>query len=250
MALIACSIIFIIISIGLQFGHAQTSGACQGDNFGDAGDFDLYILEQSWPAKFCDNQPSRGCKQPTPYMRVNLTIHGLWPSYTTQRRGSKWPQCCATTEGVEMEANVFHRFSSRLQNSWPDFKKAQVSPRNSIWEYEWGKHGTCAGTTQMEYFEAALDMSDELGTPPPINLAARGGGQGSTVAKHAVEAHYGNGPCVVGQDCMVVLECQDGELLSVTTCWDTNYNSIMCPLSIIQGKQRRKCPQSIFILTL
>jgi ribonuclease I len=63
---------------------------CNGDDYGNSGDFDLYILSQSWSAEFCfPSSHSRypGCKSPTAWQRVNLTLHGLWPQYTTAQSG-------------------------------------------------------------------------------------------------------------------------------------------------------------------
>jgi len=251
MHLVGCCIALIIVG-AWQHIKAQVLGfanVCQGEEYGDAGDFDLYILQQTWPAKFCDDEPqSVSCQQPTPFMRVNVTIHGLWPSYFSSRNGNKWPQCCRTRHGVSMSPTVFQPLSPRLQQLWPDFKRPHAtSPRNSIWDYEWGKHGTCADTTQLDYFHTALDMAEELGTPPSVVSRGRSG-NGGAVRKSDVESHYGS-PCVGNQACMVVLECDNGALSSVNTCWNMNHQSIMCPAPIVQSKSRRKCPPSILVLS-
>jgi len=221
---------------------------CNGDDFGEAGDFDLYVLQQSWPAKFCDSERSRACTQPTSYMRVNMTIHGLWPTYSSSRDGNNWPQCCGTQHGAVMQDSVLHPLSSRLQQLWPDFKRPNANAAlNTIWDYEWGKHGTCAGITQMEYFRHALDMADSLGTPPTVMSRGRSGNDGS-VQRLDVESYYAGSACPSNQPCMVVLECEDGELATVNTCWSKNHKPILCPASIVQSRSRRKCPASIHIL--
>jgi ribonuclease I len=62
--------------------------ACDGDDHGTAGDFELYVLSQSWSAEFCySHREYPGCVNPTPWQRVNLTLHGLWPQYSTDRAG-------------------------------------------------------------------------------------------------------------------------------------------------------------------
>jgi len=252
MALIKYAIALIIVAIWIQSSHAGLSypDKCQGDNYGDAGDFDLYVLQQTWPAKYCDSDQGRACQQPTPYMRVNMTIHGYWPTYSSSRSGNKWPQCCGTLQGVQMLDSVFHPLAARLRQLWPDFKRPNAnSAANTIWDYEWGKHGTCADITQLDYFHATLDTADMLGTTATVMSRGRSGNSGA-VQRNDLESHYsGGGPCTPNQPCKVVLECEGGDLASVNTCWNKNHKRISCPVSFIQSKSRGKCPASIRILS-
>jgi ribonuclease I len=61
------------------------------------GDFDSFVLEQSWQPTFCAGEHYPGCVQPTEYMKTHLTLHGLWPQYDKSRGGATYPQNCATT---------------------------------------------------------------------------------------------------------------------------------------------------------
>ena len=67
---------------------SSSQDACDGDDHGTAGDFDVYVLAQSWSAEFCySHRDYPGCIKPTSWQRVNLTLHGLWPQYSTDRGG-------------------------------------------------------------------------------------------------------------------------------------------------------------------
>ena len=67
---------------------SPSEDACDGDDRGTAGDFELYVLSQSWSAEFCySHRDYPGCINPTAWQRVNLTLHGLWPQYSKDREG-------------------------------------------------------------------------------------------------------------------------------------------------------------------
>ena len=66
-----------------------SADACDGDDYGTAGDFSFYLLVQEWSAEFCYSHSSyAGCKSPTAFMKVNLTLHGLWPQYSSEEDGN------------------------------------------------------------------------------------------------------------------------------------------------------------------
>jgi len=72
----------------------QPSKLCNGC----PGDFDSYVLEQSWQPEFCHGHGAQfpGCvtHNSSAYMVDHLTLHGLWPQYSAARSGSSYPFNC------------------------------------------------------------------------------------------------------------------------------------------------------------
>ena len=66
----------------------SSSSTCSGGAHGSAGEFDLYVLSQSWSPQYCSSYSDYpGCQQPTDWQQTNLTLHGLWPQYSAEQDG-------------------------------------------------------------------------------------------------------------------------------------------------------------------
>ena len=63
-----------------------------------AGDFDVYLLAQSWAPHFCCQHADRCHTVPWAFSARNLSLHGLWPNYDPLKHlGYEWPQYCNVT---------------------------------------------------------------------------------------------------------------------------------------------------------
>ena len=71
------------------------SSVCSGGSRGTAGEFDIYVLAQSWSPEYCGSSSTfskyPGCVSPTAWQKTNLTMHGLWPQYSTEQGGYSQP---------------------------------------------------------------------------------------------------------------------------------------------------------------
>lgn len=224
--------------------HVAAGDACNGDDFGTAGQFDFYVFALSWPAQFCQqHQDWPGCEQPTEWQSHNLTLHGLWPNFRSPQSGHSWPQCCPSRFGSNIDPNVFNSLESDLQLYWPNEQDPSGGDlQNSLWNHEWGKHGTCSGLDQRTYLTTAMQLLQNLGTPAVI-----GNNIGNNCQLSDLQAAFGGSGCTVGSDCIVGFNCanQNGQLYlsGVTTCWDKNFNQITCPAAVL-GSQGRQCTAS------
>jgi ribonuclease T2 len=109
------------------------------------GDFDFYVLSLSWSPSHCETT-----ERPDPTQcdvaGKGFVVHGLWPQY---ERG--YPEYCTET--------------SRLPRSIVASVADLMSPGLS--EYQWEKHGVCAGLRPERYFDLvrrayeAVDIPDE-----------------------------------------------------------------------------------------
>ena len=98
-----------------------------------AGDFDFYVLALTWSPSYCENarRPDpRQCNLDIP----GFVVHGLWPQY---ERG--YPQYCAS--------NLPRRLPSSTISGISD-----VIPSPGAVQYQWEKHGICAGLRPELYF--------------------------------------------------------------------------------------------------
>eukprot|EP00924_Labyrinthula_sp_SR-Ha-C_P008077 maker-scaffold_11-snap-gene-2.33-mRNA-1 protein AED:0.20 eAED:0.20 QI:213/0.5/0.33/1/1/1/3/0/117 len=58
------------------------------------GEFDFYILAQSWSPSFCCKNPKRCATINLEWSRTHLCLHGVWPSYLRQIDGRSFPSNC------------------------------------------------------------------------------------------------------------------------------------------------------------
>jgi ribonuclease T2 len=201
---------------------------------GCPGNFDSYVLEQSWQPEFCHGQHYPGCSHPAPgaYMAHHLTLHGLWPQYSAARSGSTYPFNCSSTKFDPAALDKVPGGRAALIEYWPNVKSATTdwTAYQGFWTHEWGKHGTCTGLSQRDYMTAALDQLQKLGTPAVITDSI---GK-APVPKAKIQAAYGGAK-------RVSLSCGGGQYLSqVATCWALDKAShlpaeqIDCPPSVLQ----------------
>jgi ribonuclease T2 len=218
---------------------AQTD-PCGGDDYGTAGQFDFYVFAQSWPAQFCQaHQSWPGCSSPTQWQAHNLTLHGMWPNYNQPQSGHSWPQCCQSQYGSDIDPQVAAELMTEFQTYWPNEEDPSGGDlSNSLWNHEWGKHGTCSGLDQKTYFSTAMNVELSMPTPDVITQNI-----GNSCALSDLQAAYGAQQCDEGGDCIAGFNCQsqNGQLYlaGVTTCWDTTFTQITCPAAVLssQGKQ-------------
>ena len=72
------------------------------------------------------------------------TVHGLWP---------QWGEWCA---GPPFSSKAIEPLAPELAKYWPSC--AGGDNATQFHEHEWLKHGTCAGTSEFDYFSAALAL--------------------------------------------------------------------------------------------
>lgn len=217
---------------------SASSDACKGDDFGTAGEFGYYVFQQSWPAEFCFSHNYPGCQNPTEEMRANLTIHGLWPNYNSPEDGHNWPQCCPNKQPY-LEQTTLDQLENILDVYWPNEQNPHPTTssaiNSSLWSHEWGKHGTCSGVDQIEYFESSLQVHKNINTPAIIRKAAQSGG--GSVDRTSLEKYYTGSSqgCVSGSACMVGIGCSGNYLSDITTCWTTDLQPMECPWSTLSS---------------
>ena len=60
------------------------------------GDFDVYLLAQTWAPSFCCERTDRCSTVPWAFSAKHLSLHGLWPGFVSPRNGDTYPASCAT----------------------------------------------------------------------------------------------------------------------------------------------------------
>lgn len=108
---------------------AALSSASLAD--GRPGDFDFYVLALSWSPSYCETA-SRPDPEQCESGDKGFVVHGLWPQY---ERG--YPDYCENTP----------RLPRSIVASIADLMPASLA------DYEWQKHGTCAGMRPERYFD-------------------------------------------------------------------------------------------------
>jgi len=112
-----------------------------------SGDFDYLVLALSWSPTYCASPAgANDNSQCAPGRRFAFVVHGLWPQYN-----KGWPQDCPTDEGWVEENTI---------RSMMD-----IMPSKKLIIHEWKKHGTCAGVSQLSYFNAIRAIFSKVRIP-------------------------------------------------------------------------------------
>ena len=166
---------------------ARSHGGCDDGVRARDRAFDMWELARSWTPGYCASS-KRACAArecATNVMEPTLTLHGLWPSFSTpvdfgSRDGCYWPQNCEKPSWYPSDAPwAFDR------RSVPPGRTAErLAPRGRrrFGRRERAKHGTCAawvdargtspGMTQVEFMNATFRLAEALGTPRALTDAA------------------------------------------------------------------------------
>jgi len=242
--------IVLALAILAVFACDVNADSCGGKDFGTAGDFDFYVFAQSWSAQFCTTKPNiPGCTNPTNWQQTNLTLHGMWPNYNSQRSGHGWPQCCQSKYGSDIDPSVVADLLPALQLYWPNEQDPSGSKlSSSLWAHEWNKHGTCSGLPQKAYLQEAMTIQLQIPTPSVITNNV-----GGSCKLKDLQAAYGATDCLSGGDCIVAFNCASDSgklyLSSVTTCWDQFYKQIRCPASVLSSQGKQCTNDDVYILS-
>eukprot|EP00962_Isochrysis_galbana_P028127 scaffold8866_cov96-Isochrysis_galbana.AAC.2 len=207
----------------------------------EPGDFDLYVLAQSWAPLFCCQKADRCTTVSWAFSARHLSLHGLWPAYSAPRpdgskRGAPSPLSC--DDRSALAASQLPREYVDLAPSFtkwnPAAHRAEVG---DLAKHEWKKHGTCSGLGPDAYFAAALEAMKRLpgdrGTPPAIT--AHVGGQ---VDAAQLRAQYSRRVAVRGDGA-----CR---LSEVTSCWAKGPGGAVgpqvdCPAHVMAGRDSPRC---------
>jgi ribonuclease I len=135
------------------------------------GDFDIYVLAQTWAPQFCCTKSDRCTTVSWAYSARHLSLHGLWPAYSVPcDKGADRPSPSPTDCAVKASL-VFDQLPREYIDLAPAFTKwnnelhrAEVG---KLARHEWQKHGTCSGLDPPQYFEEALRAMQA----PPLALA-------------------------------------------------------------------------------
>ncbi|CAM9405120.1 unnamed protein product, partial [Discosporangium mesarthrocarpum] len=113
----------------------------------------------------CYHTSFPGCKKPRTFWEDNLTIHGLWPDYGD----GTYPTTCTSEPYSHEEAVSKVGGLEELEIYWPNIQVDESDAKyDSFWQHEWTKHGTCTGLSQVHYFEATVNLLQEISTPDTL----------------------------------------------------------------------------------
>jgi|SaaInlV_125m_DNA_1040241.scaffolds.fasta_scaffold08599_3 ribonuclease T2 len=143
--------------------------------------FDMWELARAWTPGFCASAP-RACEKgecARSAAEPALTLHGLWPSYSTAtksdgRDGCYWPQNCVKPSWYPSSEKWTYA-AREIPSGAAAERIAPAWTRDGLGAHEWAKHGTCAswidvegttrGMTQREFYNVTFALAEALGTP-------------------------------------------------------------------------------------
>jgi hypothetical protein len=91
-----------------------------------------------------------------PRRSAKFTIHGLWPNYAN----GGYPQDCVPSNTFSA-ASLPQPLLNQMSCEWVSYTGSNAA----FWEYEWGKHGTCALSllpTQEAFFNTSIALNNQF----------------------------------------------------------------------------------------
>ena len=148
LALIAVALAIFGKPVGQDIGAGDDQPAGQAQNDVPAGTgFDFYVLSLSWSPSYCEAEGEdanrQQCQSARPYAFV---VHGLWPQF---ERG--YPENCPTAEDSVDNATLRTLYD--------------LMPSAGLIRHQWGKHGSCAGLSQEDYFDVLRAAREVVAVP-------------------------------------------------------------------------------------
>jgi ribonuclease I len=153
-----------------------------------AGDFDVYLLAQTWAPHFCCQNTDRCNTVPWAFSAKHLSLHGLWPGFSKPREGQTFPEKCEAAK--KLLPNFLPREYIDVAPSFTTYDAAlRQATVGGLAKHEWSKHGTCTGLAPDQYFAEALRAFELLpgnrGTPSILSENV-----GGAVGAPALRAAY------------------------------------------------------------
>eukprot|EP00986_Skeletonema_menzelii_P015570 scaffold12056_cov155-Skeletonema_menzelii.AAC.1 len=144
----------------------------------------------------------------------------LWPS----NDDGSYPQNCSSEK---FDLSNLQPIREELEQKWPNIQAPSSNTARHVdfWEHEWGKHGTCSGLSQLDYFSHAL--KELIPTPSIVTDAEE---QHAVVKKDDLLAAYGGAQ-------LVVLSCWRHYLREVRVCHQKEADGSV--------GERMECPETI-----
>ena len=200
------------------------------------GDFDLWLLAQSWSPQFCCTNAERCSTVPWAFAARHLSLHGLWPGFSVPRGGETFPSNCAAKAQLVHEAmpREFVDIAPSFATWNAEARRAEVG---GLAKHEWKKHGTCSGLRPDGYWNEVLRAFKQLpgdrGTPQLLTNSV-----GASVDAAALRSAYSR-RVAVRADRM----CQ---LSEVTSCFAKQPDGsvgpqVDCPAHVMKGRDSPEC---------
>ena len=155
-----------------------------------SGKFDYYVMSLSWSPTFCESHKTN----PQCDKHFGFVLHGLWPQF----QSGGYPQHCATSEQLTAEARPLG---------------LKVFPTEDLMVHEWQTHGTCNGSSALEYFKAAQTAHESIKVPPQLEP---GGNKKSMTAQQISKLVREANPAITAKS--LALVCASKELAEVRIC--------------------------------
>lgn len=203
------------------------------------GDFDVYLLAQSWAPHFCCTNAERCTTVPWAFSAKHLSLHGLWPGFTAPRgeKAHTFPSACKTKAKL-LDDQPLPREYVDVAPAFTTWDAAQHrATLGDLARHEWRKHGTCSGLGPAEYFAEALRamslLPGDRGTPAALSAHV-----GGSVSAAELRSAYAK---------RVALRADRScRLAEVTTCWSKLADGrvgaqVDCPDHVMRGRDSPKC---------
>lgn len=134
----------ILVAYSLVIISFAIPNAVNAQNRGIPGQFDFYVLTLSWSPDYCAKNGDRDPQQCKIGKKLGFVLHGLWPQY---QKG--YPANCSS-----------EKLPLKVKQQFPG-----LFPSDQLYNHEWEKHGTCAGTTPTGYLALSKQLKDSVAIP-------------------------------------------------------------------------------------
>ncbi|MHC8342769.1 ribonuclease T2 family protein [Pseudomonas sp. RT6P73] len=131
--------------------------------------FDYLAYAITWQPTFCLLKPTTaGCGKPN---NVFYT-HGIWAYYnSTDQSANRHPSFCINSAGCGPTETVCELSDTdqKLAQAEHGFSEIVTESPEYLMKHEWKKHGTCYGTSQIQYFKDFVNLRSAVNYSPDFN---------------------------------------------------------------------------------
>ncbi len=174
--------------------------------------FDYYVLSLSWSPSWCQlTGLKRGAEQCDATRDLRWILHGLWPQYE-----NGWPKFCKTAQPAPTP--------KQLKTMRP------IMGSQGLALHAWRKHGTCAGLSADDYFQASRAAFEAIRKPDPLALPLSEQRFAPASLKDSV---LRDNPQLQPKN--LVVTCRKGLLHELRICLDKSLSPRHCGRDVLNG---------------
>ncbi|MGY2137891.1 ribonuclease T2 family protein [Pseudomonas reactans] len=150
--------------------------------------FKYLVYAVTWQPSFCKLKPeTTGCTKPP----QTFLTHGIWPyNNSVGQKTNRHPASCNTAPSCQSgtTCDISDDILKKISDTREIAELVTAAPQG-MFRYEWKKHGTCSGQTEIDYFNDIVRLKKSVTYVEPMFNRWIGGSVTLGQLKNAFPTH-------------------------------------------------------------